>query len=355
MHILKNGLKTGTNGLVFLPLGYIIFVFLLFLLEKNDPGANITSIQDALWYSIVTLTTVGYGDFYPVTSLGKIIGLLFVFSSLGLVGYIFGKLTERFIEYRERGKMGLNGTDFTNHIIIIGWNSYASSITKQLVNAENKVAIITDDKSNIDLIYQEYDQDNVFVVFSDLKNTSALQKVNASKAFLTVVNLNDDTENLILILNIKQDFPNMEFLVTIENSELKETFKSAGVTYALSRNEISSKLIASYIFEPDVADFTSDLLTSAKESDQYDIQQFKVIEENPYLGKTYGETFDDLKATFNVLLIGIAKNTNGKHQLYKLPSEEITIAENDYLILIVNGKTETSISELFQVKEGVTR
>lgn len=58
--------------------------------ESAHPDASITSISDALWYSIVTISTVGYGDLYPVTWPGKIIGLLFVVLSVGALAFLVG-------------------------------------------------------------------------------------------------------------------------------------------------------------------------------------------------------------------------------------------------------------------------
>lgn len=348
--------KLKDSKYVFLALlAYILLVLSLFLVESGRSGANINSIVDAAWYSIVTLTTVGYGDFYPVTALGKLIGFVLVIGSLGVIGYILGKLTEKFLDMREKNKLGLNGTDFKNHIILIGWDHFAATVTRQLVDSDHQVAIITENKDNVDLIYQEYSKDEVFVLVTDFKNIESFDKVNISTAFRTLVNLGDDTENLILILNIKNKFSDINFIVTLDNTELQETFKSAGVTYVLSRNEISSKLIASYIFEPDVASYTNDLITSAKETDEYDIQQFKVVDGNPYLGKTYGEAFSTLKSKHNVVLIGIAKNDNGNQTLLKLPSDDTEIDETDYLILIANGEKESALTDLFKIQEGIAR
>ena len=54
--------------------------------ESQSPDANITSGGDALWYSIVTITTVGYGDFYPVTAAGRITAMFIMFMGVGIIG-----------------------------------------------------------------------------------------------------------------------------------------------------------------------------------------------------------------------------------------------------------------------------
>jgi voltage-gated potassium channel len=54
--------------------------------ESVSPDANIKSGGDALWYSIVTITTVGYGDFFPVTTFGRVAGMFIMFAGVGIIG-----------------------------------------------------------------------------------------------------------------------------------------------------------------------------------------------------------------------------------------------------------------------------
>lgn len=85
---MKNARKFG-----WILLCMVVYAGLLLLLtvaESANPDSSITSFSDALWYSIVTLSTVGYGDLYPVTWPGKIIGLLFVVLSVGALAFLVG-------------------------------------------------------------------------------------------------------------------------------------------------------------------------------------------------------------------------------------------------------------------------
>jgi voltage-gated potassium channel len=331
---------------------YLGLLLLLFAVESGSKNASIRTIFDAIWYSLVTLTTVGYGDVYPVTTVGKIIGMIFLLGSLGLLGALIGRVTDRMSEFRENRKMGYHGTQFSDHIIIIGWDHFARSVTVQLTGVGRQVAIVTDRKDDIDVIYQELGQRNVFVLFADLKSAALLEKINVMRARMLFINLKEDSDKLIAILNIKKAYPGRVFLVALENADLKDTFLSAGVSHVIPKAEIAAKLTASYIFEPDVARFASTLLSSVKGEHEYDLQQFKVIDRNPYLNKTYGEVFSDLKRRHNIVVIGIRKG-NGRNDLLELPEDSTMVELGDYLIMILNGRTEKIVSELFQVEEGI--
>ena len=75
---------------IFLLTIYIGLLAVLCLSEYNDSAATIRSFKDAFWYSLVTLTTVGYGDLTPVTPLGQAVGVVFLLMSAGIIMTLFG-------------------------------------------------------------------------------------------------------------------------------------------------------------------------------------------------------------------------------------------------------------------------
>ncbi|GIJ76140.1 voltage-gated potassium channel [Micromonospora phaseoli] len=66
--------------------------------ERPAPDANIASFDDALWWSTVTITTVGYGDFYPVTMTGRFVALGLMIGGIGLIGFVTGSLATWIVE-----------------------------------------------------------------------------------------------------------------------------------------------------------------------------------------------------------------------------------------------------------------
>ena len=327
---------------------YLILLILLVLSEKNVDGASINNIFDALWYSLVTLSTVGYGDYYPVTAIGKTIGLVFVFSSLGVLGYLISKLTIKLSQYMENKKNGLFGTKIENHIVLIGYNKFSNNILQQIIAAGIKVAVVTNKREDVDVIANNYNKDSVFTLLTDYNNFDILNKVNLSKASKVFINFDNDTEMLVYILDLKNHFSDLEIIVSLNNTNFQNTFQSAGVLYAVSREEIAAKLVASYIFEPDVASFTEDLMASAEKSDDFDMIELRVSSQNPYLNKEYDFAFADIRSSYSSVLLGIYKNG----MLYKNPTKPITISENDYLVIMTNGDGSSKLKDDFGVSEG---
>ena len=332
-------------------IGLLIYMGLLYALvlsERNADGASIQNVFDAFWYSLVTLSTVGYGDYYPVTVIGKLVGLIFVFSSLGVLGYLISQLTVKLTQYMEDKKNGLFGTKLENHIVLIGYNKFSENILKQIVTTGIKVAIVTNNKDDVDVIAKLHGGDSVFTLLTDYNDFDILEKVNISKSAKVFINFDSDTEMLVYILDLKNHFDNLEIIVSLNNTNFQNTFQSAGVLYAVSREEIAAKLVASYIFEPEVASFTEDLMASAEKGDDFDMIELRVTKENPYFEKAYEYAFSNMRSDYSSVLLGIYKD--GK--LHKNPTNEIVISENDYLVIMTDGDNSIKLKAAFGVEEG---
>jgi voltage-gated potassium channel len=94
----KDKAAGGLLMVVFIAIMVLEFGSLTILsVEVNAPGANITTAQDAVWYVIVTMSTVGYGDFFPVTGLGHLFGSLIILVGVGVFGTLTGFLANAFL------------------------------------------------------------------------------------------------------------------------------------------------------------------------------------------------------------------------------------------------------------------
>lgn len=345
-------LRIILQGLLVLVI-YFALVTLLIYVEKDSDQSAITNYSNAIWYTLVTLTTVGYGDIFPTTIYGRAIAYIFILTSIGIFGLLIGQLTTIMATIKEEKKLGYSGTSFTNHAVIIGWNDFGWQVADQLEGVGKQIAIVTNKKDDVDLIREKYSDKMVFVLFSDYNNADLLKKANIEQSSNVFVNLENDTEKLVYVLNLKKSFPEIEFVVTLENGDLKNTFLAAGVSNTISTKDISSKLLASYMFEPDVAIYSESILSFAKSDGDYDMKQLLITPKNPYNGKAYQDVFFDLKKRYNSVLIGITKRDKfGQKKLIRNPLGDLKVSNGDYIIVILNGKAFKLLKKVFGVEEG---
>jgi voltage-gated potassium channel Kch len=96
--------RAGSALLVLLLMGILVLQFgslVMLYLEQDAPGANITTASDAIWYTIVTISTVGYGDRFPVTDVGRLWGSMIIIVGVGIFGTFTGYLANLFLSPRK--------------------------------------------------------------------------------------------------------------------------------------------------------------------------------------------------------------------------------------------------------------
>jgi voltage-gated potassium channel len=241
-----------------------------------------------------------------------------------------------------------------NHIVIFGWDYFVKSIVEQLVKARQDVLVITNNHEQQDILNDFGEKYKPSLLISSFHDHQQLAQADIQNSRIVLVNLQDDTKNLVFVLKLKRRYPGVRIVVPIDNAELRDTFVKAGITYSLSRTEIGAKLFASHLFEKHVATYLEDILASGgDDEDEYDIQQYLMIAGSPLLGDSYQDAFLKLKKEFNAILIGISKlNSDGTRQLYKNPYGPLSVETTDFLIVIINGPAAEEISAFFGVEEG---
>jgi voltage-gated potassium channel len=107
--------RLAQNTLLFTLVVALILVFTIswfvLLAEQTAPNANIKTYHDAVWWAFVTITTVGYGDYYPVTGWGQSLAVILMFFGLGIIGVLSSYLSSTFISLQRRRKERVEGAN----------------------------------------------------------------------------------------------------------------------------------------------------------------------------------------------------------------------------------------------------
>ena len=182
----------------------------------------------SLWYVLVTMTTVGYGDIYPATTLGKLFAILLFLTGIALGGVIIGKVVEGFTTYkrkREEGRLEYRGKD---HVVIIGWNSKTdAAIEEILCDAKSEVVIIDQ------LEKAPYLKERIYYIQGSPTKKETLFMANIQHAKACIVFADEkirdfddrDAKSLLTISTIESISEQIYTIVEIMNPDHTENFK----------------------------------------------------------------------------------------------------------------------------------
>ena len=202
MYNSKNMLNRFKNSHLLKVVVGILFVWIAgaVLISIIEPG-SFENLKNSLWWTIVTMTTVGYGDMSPSTDLGRALAILVMLSGIILIAIITATISSTVITKKIMEGKGLEKINLTDHILICGWNANIFNLIKGLnSNNNNLELVLVNDQPQDDI-------DNIISSFSSMKFVrgdysldSILDKANAVKAKYALL-LNDSNEDEKVILS----------------------------------------------------------------------------------------------------------------------------------------------------------
>lgn len=296
------------------------------------------SMIDALYMTVITISTVGYGDMVPVHTSGKIFTVFMVFCGVGYVMYMFSKIMETVVEGGLRELMGkrLMAKELArlkDHFIICGYGRIGKVISSTLDENEQRFVVIENDPDE----FQNIAHAGHTVIQGDASEDEILKKagINSAKGLIAVVST--DADNVFITLTARGLSPKINILARSSGAQgSKRKLKRAGADCVISPYTIGGMRMAHSVIRPNVIDF----LEATMGVDEYNLQ----IEELA-VGETAdlaGETLMDsnIRKNFDIIVIGIKR---GADNMLFNPKPDTVILAND--ILIVLGKRQ-QISEL---------
>ena len=296
------------------------------------------SLVDALWWSIVTLTTVGYGDISPVTPVGRFVATLDMFIGIGILATLSATLASILVDQKMMEGLGMGSYSFENHIILCEWNYRAKTILKELrldpKTKKTPIVLIAD------LERKPIDDHNLYFVQGSV-NDETLRRANLAKAN-TVIILGDDklpdnqrdTQVILATLTIESINRDVYSIVELVHEAYVSTCKRANADEIIVSSELSGMLISQAALNHGVSNVVSDLISADDEGNQlYKLPPIKERVGSPFL-----EIFIYLKQAYQCIVVAIQKGPEG--EVISNPSTEYRLEADDYLIVIAEERPQ---------------
>jgi voltage-gated potassium channel len=316
-----------------------------FLLESER-----FTFANSMYWSIVTLGTVGYGDIVPTNLPAKALTTVVIFVQVFLLGYLLTAVTTAANEESQRRALGVYPTELTGHIIVLGYSAVGAAAVRELLVQDQKVAVVTERAEEVGNIRALADPDRLYVTYGSPSDRGILERLNLSGATSVIVSTPDDATNMIAALNIRAMNERLRVVVSVNRAELRETLRSAGVTYVASPSDMGGRLCASAAFEPDVAHAVEDFTAADVGAD---IFEYLVAPKSPVAGRSFAEGDAAIRQATGCLLIGVAKpGPAGEYRTVVNPPFDTPIAPGDAIILIGSLANAKAFHAWFGAEQG---
>lgn len=297
----------------------------IYVLEAHV-NEKIVTLLDAVYWSMVTISTVGYGDISPVTNAGKIITMFIIVSGIAMISFATSVVVSAFYE-----KLGIIKTNRIieelnqkeEFLIICGYGQLSKSFLRQTCEGEYDYIIIDKDPVKV----EQAIKDGYRAIHDDASRHDVLVKFNIRNTKITLLALTQsDVENIYITLNVKSISKSIKVIANTADERMKKKYELAGADSVLVSNSVANMMTTLAIVQPVIYDGLSAILLGTNEAHMDEVM---VDSESRLIGKRIdGIAF----RAERLLLIGIYKG-NSVGFIFN-PPLDLVIEEDDVLLLM---------------------
>ena len=296
-------------------------------IDKSEVSALDTFFH-TLWWSLVTFTTVGYGDVSPVTHVGKFFGAVIMLTSFFWAILLSGVVASFLVEVALREDDTLDQNKFKGHTIIAGWNLMVEDILKVMQTEESTKPVVVGGAPLVILI-NEMPRDEIKRA---IENFDRLDVTHLSGRYTQEAVLGkaivDQAGNMILVPDksglapedpadenvipltvfaVRSLTDNVRLIAHISNSELKEQLVQAGCDEVVLTDEHTPDVITNHILNPGVPQLVEQIGAVGGEGHRLEIVDLPPL----LIDSTHLNVFSYFKENFSALLLGYTVQASG--------------------------------------------
>jgi voltage-gated potassium channel len=285
------------------------------------------SWMDSLFMTIITLSTVGYGEVNKLSAAGRIFSMILIVMGVGYFFFVAGAVVQFMLEGRIRNIIGRKRLDrqigrLRNHYIVCGYGRIGRVLCQNIRRKPVSIVVIEKDKE-MSLAMEE---DGVLYIIGDASNENTLVTAGIKHASGLIAVLGEDADNVFLTLTARQLNPNIYIMARASRESSKIKLKAAGANHVESPYDIGAAAMAHRIIKPTVTGFL-DLALSHKGTN---IQMEEIpISQNSKLANVVLKN-SGIRQKYDLIIIAV-KTAEG--MLFN-PSFETIIRPGDTLIAV---------------------
>jgi len=309
----------------------IAFSFLLSITLAGTFGYHFLegwSLANSFYATIVTLGTVGFGDFYPITPVGKCFAIFLIVFGVGTMAYTFAVIMEVLMEGRlkrilGRGKLEKQIKTMQDHYIICGYGKIGKLICTELTHEKIGLVVVENNPEVVSGI----EDDGFAYVNGSATEDKILLKAGIKRARGVVCALSTDADNLYVVLTAKELNPDVYVLSRFEDNASERRLIKAGADRVISPYRVGGMRMSQAILRPAMLDFIE--ITTRRQSLALRMEEVDVGRDSPVVGKNLEES--GLRKTYGLIVVAIKKESG---QMVFNPMASYMMESGDKLITL---------------------
>nr|WP_221203401.1 potassium channel family protein [Modestobacter versicolor] len=256
-----------------LPLAVIVLVFLtswLAMALVEPAGSEIAAPGNYWWYFVVTAATVGYGDFFPVSTAGHVVGTYVIVGGIVTLTLLFSRLADYLQSVRGKRLRGVVALELADHVVVLG---YAPGRTERLlaelaVEPGTRIALCAWDE-----VPQNPVPENPAVSFvrGDLTNVDVMTRASVGRARTVVLDGRDDNETLAMAVAVDHANPGVHMVAALRDLGRRENLRYVNPRIACVQWHMPS-LITEEAADPGLTEVYTDLMSAGGHGNTYSLQ-----------------------------------------------------------------------------------
>jgi len=286
----------------------------VYYFERARVDSNIGSLWDGVWWAVVTMGTVGYGDKYPITTGGRIVGLILIFAGVGLMSLFTATIASIFVEKKLKEGRGLETVKEKDHIVICGWNQHTEEVLQVLTTYgtidDTPIILINElTVDDIDSFKLKYNKYNLKFLRGNYVHEDVLLRANITKAKFALIMADTsgshpldriDERTTLATLTIKSIAPKVKTIAELLDGENRQHLKRANVDEIIVRGEHVGSLLASAINSPGLPKIFSSILSLTDTN-----KLWRVEIPRSFIGRTFKELSTFYREKQHAILLGL--------------------------------------------------
>jgi voltage-gated potassium channel len=286
------------------------------------------TLLEALYMTIITISTVGYEEVKPLDDAGRIFTIFVIMTGVGTAFYVFGAVTEAVVGGQLRDFVGRNSmhhkiAQLHNHVILCGYGRFGRVVAEELRRNDRRAVVIENDPAKEPELMRAGE---LFVLGSAL-DEEVLTQAGIERAAFIVVATASDPDNVYISLSARSRNPRIRIYARAESEIGLKHLRLAGVDGPISSYQWSAMRIANAITRPSVVDFLG-LILPGRGNEEIDIEEVTIPPQSPLCGQRIG----DIEGAHERLRIVALKR--GNEAIALVPAPTTVVAAGDLLIAI---------------------